>query len=396
MASLLSAKSCLPNPLPCSSLARHARLSQSLRPVPTKLDCLLSPSFGLYCNKPLGFITWCAELKSGLERDSNGSFPGSAVLPKSLKDSESSFGLDSVEKSQSSTESSLVGEDAAVFDVGEQKLSSWIYFTIVLGAVLTILNFIWIDPKTGYGNAFVETISSVSSNHEVVMLIILFIFALVHSGLASFRDAGEKLMGERAFRVLFAGLSLPLAVSAVVYFIDHRYDGTQLWQVRDFPGMHEFVWAMSFISFFFLYPSTFNLLEVAAVDKPKMHMYETGIMRITRHPQMVGQFLWCIAHTLWIGNTFMVTTSVGLLAHHLFGVWNGDRRLAIRYGDAFDVVKNRTSIIPFAAILDGRQKLPKDYYKEFLRLPYITILALTLGAYFAHPLLQAASYHLNW
>lgn len=289
-----------------------------------------------------------------------------------------------------------MGEDAAVFDVGEQKLSSWIYFTIVLGAVLTILNFIWIDPKTGYGNAFVETISSVSSNHEVVMLIILFIFALVHSGLASFRDAGEKLMGERAFRVLFAGLSLPLAVSAVVYFIDHRYDGTQLWQVRDFPGMHEFVWAMSFISFFFLYPSTFNLLEVAAVDKPKMHMYETGIMRITRHPQMVGQFLWCIAHTLWIGNTFMVTTSVGLLAHHLFGVWNGDRRLAIRYGDAFDVVKNRTSIIPFAAILDGRQKLPKDYYKEFLRLPYITILALTLGAYFAHPLLQAASYHLNW
>ncbi|KAH7301954.1 hypothetical protein KP509_23G049900 [Ceratopteris richardii] len=238
--------------------------------------------------------------------------------------------------------------------------------------------------------------SSISENHEVVMLCILLVFALVHSGLASFRDLGEKLIGERAFRVLFAGISLPLAVSAVVYFIDHRYDGVQLWQIQGIPGAHELVWLMSFISFFFLYPSTFNLLEVAAVDKPKMHMYETGIMRITRHPQMVGQFLWCIAHTLWVGNSFMLTTSFGLLAHHLYGVWNGDRRLAIRYGKAFEVVKNRTSIVPFAAILDGRQKLPEDYYKEFFRVPYFTILALTLGAYFAHPLLQAGSYHLNW
>ena len=48
------------------------------------------------------------------------------------------------------------------------------------------------------------------------MLIILFTFALVHSGLASLRGVGEKLIGERAFRVLFAASSLPLAVSAVV------------------------------------------------------------------------------------------------------------------------------------------------------------------------------------
>lgn len=75
-----------------------------------------------------------------------------------------------------------------------------------------------------------------------------------------------------------------------VYFINHRYDGVQLWQVRDVPGVHEFCWIMSFISFLFLYPSTFNLLEVAAVDKPKVHMYETGIMRITRHPQVIYLF----------------------------------------------------------------------------------------------------------
>ncbi|KAH9318279.1 hypothetical protein KI387_020048, partial [Taxus chinensis] len=119
----------------------------------------------------------------------------------------------------------------------------------------------------------------------VVLLILLFIFAVAHSGMASLRDVGERLIGERAFRVIFAGVSLPLAVSAVVYFINHRYDGVQLWQLQSIPGVHQLVWMLSFTSFFFLYPSTFNLLEVAAVDKPKMHLWETGIMRITRHPQ---------------------------------------------------------------------------------------------------------------
>ncbi|KAE9587839.1 hypothetical protein Lal_00029447 [Lupinus albus] len=302
----------------------------------------------------------------------------------------------SVLNQNSTKDSSSVGEDSAVFDLQQQKLSSWIYFTAILGVVLFILDVAWIDNSTGFGKPFLDALSQFSSSHEVVMLILTLIFAGVHSGLASLRDSGEKLIGERAFRVLFAGLSLPLAVSTIVYFINHRYDGIQLWQVQDAPGIHELVWLSNFISFIFLYPSTFNLLEVAAVDKPKLHLWETGIMRITRHPQMVGQVMWCLAHTVWIGNSVAVAASVGLIGHHLFGVWNGDRRLAIRYGEDFELVKDRTSVVPFAAILDGRQKLPKDFYKEFIRVPYFVITALTLGAYFSHPLMQAASSNLHW
>ncbi|KAL6185629.1 hypothetical protein ACLB2K_041759 [Fragaria x ananassa] len=293
-------------------------------------------------------------------------------------------------------EQAVVGEDSAEFLLSKQKLSSWLYFTAILGTVLFVLNVAWIDNSTGFGKPFIEAVSELSDSPEVVMLLLILIFAIVHSGLASLRDTGEKLIGERAFRVLFAGTSLPLAVSTVVYFINHRYDGMQLWQLKDVFGVHELVWLSNFVSFFFLYPSTFNLLEVAAVDKPKMHLWETGIMRITRHPQLVGQVVWCLAHTIWIGNSVTVAASIGLIGHHLFGAWNGDRRLAIRYGENFEVVKKRTSILPFAAIIDGRQKLPKDYYKEFIRLPYFVITALTLGAYFAHPLMQAASFGLHW
>ena len=74
--------------------------------------------------------------------------------------------------------------------------------------------------------------------------------------------AGEELIGPRAFRVIFAGISLPLAVLAVVYFINHRYDGHALWYLRRQPLVHELVWLLNFVSFYFLYPSTFNLLEV--------------------------------------------------------------------------------------------------------------------------------------
>ncbi|KAL6754941.1 NnrU protein-domain-containing protein [Haematococcus lacustris] len=289
------------------------------------------------------------------------------------------------------------GEDAAQFDIQQQSAQSWTIFFGLLTGVLGLLYLVWIQPGVGLADDYVATIQAATdSNPEATIIAILAVFALFHSGLAALRPAGEKLIGARAYRVIFALVSLPLALVAVVYFINHRYDGTPLWNVRGVAGVHEVVWALNFLSFYFLYPSTFNILEVAAVDEPKLHMWETGIMRITRHPQMVGQLIWCAAHTLWIGNSFMVTTSLGLMAHHLFGCWHGDRRLAAKYGEAFEAVKSRTSTFPMQAVWEGRQVLPADYYKEFLRVPYLAVTAFTLGAYLVHPLMQRGSYYLGW
>ncbi len=59
-------------------------------------------------------------------------------------------------------------------------------------------------------------------------------------------------------------------------------------------------------------------------------------------------------------------------------------------------MKARTSLVPFQAILDGRQKLPDNYLMEFARWPYLAVTLFTLGAYFAHPLMQLGSYSLGW
>ena len=214
----------------------------------------------------------------------------------------------------SSADNELVGEEAATFSLEEQSLKSWVTFGAAVATVLSVLFYAWIyEGGPGLGNLFKETIESLAGGDTTLATIFMNgFFAIAHSGLASLRPSAERVMGNafgeafgtRAWRVIFAMVSLPLAFSCIVYFINHRYDGEVLWDLRNVPAMHTFVWLTSFLSFFFLYPSTFNLLEVAAVDKPQLHLWETGIIRITRHPQMVGQLMWCVAHTAYMGYVF--------------------------------------------------------------------------------------------
>lgn len=226
-----------------------------------------------------------------------------------------------------------------------------------------------------------------------IMFGLLLGFAIAHSGLAALRTRGEKLIGARLYRVLFALVSIPLALVLIVYFIQHRYDGLRLWNLQGVTGIETAVWILSAVSFVFLYPATFNLLEIAAVQKPQVHLYQAGIIRITRHPQMVGQVVWCIAHLLWVGTSFMLVTSLGLILHHLFAVWHGDRRLRSRYGESFEILKSRTSVIPFLAILQGRQTLN---LQEFLRPAYLGILVFVLLFWWAHPIIIRASGNVGW
>jgi zeta-carotene isomerase len=69
-------------------------------------------------------------------------------------------------------DSTFIGEDSAVFDLKKQKISSWIYFTAILGVVLFILNVVWINNETGFGKAFVDAVSSLSDSHEVMCMLL--------------------------------------------------------------------------------------------------------------------------------------------------------------------------------------------------------------------------------
>ncbi len=218
-------------------------------------------------------------------------------------------------------------------------------------------------------------------NSSFTMFILLFGFALIHSGGAALRSKAESFIGARAWRLVFASASIPMAGLLIFYFLAHRYDGIRLWNVQGVPGMIQLVWITTAISFFFLYPATYNLLEIPAIAKPEVRLYAKGIIRVCRHPQAFGQILWCLSHSLWIGSSFMIVTSFGLVGHHIFAVWHGDRRLRMKFGEEFEKLKGNTSLIPFIAVIDGRQKLE---WKEFLRPSQLGILIAVATIWWSH------------
>jgi len=213
-------------------------------------------------------------------------------------------------------ETELVGDDAAYFSLKEQSLGDWTKFSVATGTVLAAVAWAWILPSGPHGgDLFLESIQSVmgTTDPAVTVFAMLSFFAVSHSGLAGLRTYAEPVVGARAWRVLFAVVSLPLALSCISYFVNHAHEGTQFWDVSGNEAVHAAVWIANFVSFLFLYPSTFNLLEIAAIEEPQLHLWETGVTRITRHPQAAGQVLWCAAHSLWLGTSTALAASASKL-----------------------------------------------------------------------------------
>jgi hypothetical protein len=134
----------------------------------------------------------------------------------------------------------LVGEDAGVYDFKRERWGEvallpsevtggavdaglgWLQFFVAVGSILSALSVLWIYSPTGYGDDFVAALESLcGGNSHLVTLAFGIIFPVVHSGLASLRPHAEKLVGARAWRVVFASCSLPLAYSWIVYYISH-------------------------------------------------------------------------------------------------------------------------------------------------------------------------------
>ena len=227
---------------------------------------------------------------------------------------------------------------------------------------------------------------------SIVVFILIIIFAIIHSGGAALRNKAELIMGPRIWRLVFVSLSLPSAIILIGYFLTHRYDGIRLWNLQGNSFVFYIVWALTAISFIFLYPATYNLLEIPSVQKPKVRIYSTGIMRVTRHPQAIGQIIWCIAHSLWIGSSFTLVTSFGLICHHLFAIWHGDKRLEFKFGEEFYKFRESTSIIPFLAIIEGRQVFK---FREYFKLSQLGILIAIIVLWTSHKYINIAVIRFN-
>ncbi|VEU41540.1 unnamed protein product [Pseudo-nitzschia multistriata] len=380
----ISALTAVASVLVMATTTSEAFSSQKLTTVPRTVPRFMSTT-------EEGKTQITAESSSQPNFDATNDLPSIPFLTKSIESDWKS--------NPNSGDVAILGEDAGVFDIqkeewGELGERGWFTFSAAVATIMTAVVVLWVYPATGYSDDFLHWIEGFTGgNPHLVTLFFGILFPIVHSGLASARPYGEQIVGARTWRVIFAFPSLCLAYSWITYFISHAHDGLQFYDLSHNPTAHTVAWTVNFLSFFFLYPSVFNLKEVAAVEPPTLHLWETGIIRITRHPQFIGQSMWSAAHLAMVGTSFTALTMALLVGHHAFACWNGDRRYRDKFGDELwtTVVKERTSIVPFQAVLEGRQVLPKDFYKELLRGPYFVIAVGTLGAYLAHPYMQGGA-----
>lgn len=166
----------------------------------------------------------------------------------------------------------MLGEDSGMYNFENEKWGAlgeagWVTFFAAVAAILTAVAVLWVYPSTGYGDDFVSFLEKdvAHGNSHLVTLAFGIIFPIVHSGLASLRPYGEKIVGARMWRVIFAFPSLCLAYSWIVYFISHAHDGIQFYDISQISWVHSLAWLTNFMSFLFLYPSVYNLKEVRTI-----------------------------------------------------------------------------------------------------------------------------------
>jgi uncharacterized membrane protein len=182
-------------------------------------------------------------------------------------------------------------------------------------------------------------------------------FLLIHI-LVSGSNLKSQLVGAlglTAYHILFSLFSICGFAWMVSAFFSARSDVLNLyiWEaplplkivafVVNFVGF--MVWIVGALS-----PSPTNLLSLKKM--PDTPVY--GIIRVSRHPVLAGIGLMSAAHLVANGNLASWIFFGTLTALCLSGAHSIDRKREAMMGEAYARIKRRTSILPFAAILDGR------------------------------------------
>jgi uncharacterized membrane protein len=186
-------------------------------------------------------------------------------------------------------------------------------------------------------------------------------FVLLHVGVSAtgLRAVLVKTIGEGPFRGAFALASIALLAALIWTYAATRdaFDNPQLFASPAW-GRHV-THALMLCSLLlvvpgFLTPGPTQAGFEGALNKPDP---VKGIHRVTRHPFLWGAILWGVAHLFSNGDRASVSLFGALALMVLVGVRSIDRKGAARNPEGWARYAAQTSNIPFAAILQGRNRL---------------------------------------
>ncbi|HEY2357509.1 MAG TPA: NnrU family protein [Phenylobacterium sp.] len=101
-------------------------------------------------------------------------------------------------------------------------------------------------------------------------------------------------------------------------------------------------------------PNPTSVRQEGALDRPDV---VKGMLRITRHPFLWGVAIWAAGHLLVNGDAASIVLFGSMLVLAVLGTASIDAKRRRALGAKWDAFAMQTSSVPFAAIVQGRQRL---------------------------------------
>lgn len=181
-------------------------------------------------------------------------------------------------------------------------------------------------------------------------------FVLGHFVLSSLavRRGLIRSLGENGFRIGYS-----VAVTAAFLWMLFAYARAPFVPVWEPPAWTAWIPVLTMPLVALLVVCAFTTRNVTAVGGEGQATAPDpapGIMRVTRHPFLVGASLWALAHLAANGDAAGMILFAGILVLAVGGMAHIDMRRRAALGGAWGPVALTTSAVPFAALLSGRAR----------------------------------------
>lgn len=205
-------------------------------------------------------------------------------------------------------------------------------------------------------------------------------FGLSHMLISEYRSALVDRLGRQLYLLFYSAVAFATFIPLVMVYTDNRHAGGLLWAVPNWLLYTAML--ISLLGIAMVLPSLIRPSPVGMV--PGAGPEARGLLRITRHPLFMGLALWGLGHALVNGFVADVLFFGGFVAFGLIGCAHQDARKRREEGERLGEFYRQTSLLPFAAILTGRNRL------ALRELPWITLtlgIVLAFVLYALHPMM---------
>lgn len=215
-----------------------------------------------------------------------------------------------------------------------------------------------------------------------LLVIAALVWLGIHVGIAGtrLREALVSRMGEGLFRGVFSGLS----IAALVFLVQawRTAPTTLLWYAA---GWLRWLLVAVMLAAFVLFVAAVGRRSPTMVGPPGAAATPPrGIQRVTRHPMLWSFALWAAVHVVGNGDTAAIVFFGTFLVTALAGMPSIDAKLARRDPALWQALSAATSIVPFVAIAQGRNRFVPGEIGWLVVLIAVVAWAVVL---FLHPLL---------